>query len=246
MKQINKNHQAGFTIVELLIATTVFSIVLVTALAGFIHIGKLFYKGVSITQTQTTASQIMQDVTGHFRTADNVSLLSHTQGYYYYCVGNARYTFRLNHKVDNLSVNHDADTGNYGLLEDLLSSSSSCAPPCSDTSGVCTPPYVKLGSQSPSFGVKELLSPNMRLAVFDIANSSLAKFYSISLVVAYGDDDLLGCSISTDINICAGVPFGRTPSPTGNNLGSIKCQGGATGEQFCAVSDLNSAVYVGY
>jgi prepilin-type N-terminal cleavage/methylation domain-containing protein len=66
---MSKRVEDGFTIIELLIATTVFSVVLVGALAGFLEIGKLFYKGVSTTSTQSIANEVLQDVSGQFQSA---------------------------------------------------------------------------------------------------------------------------------------------------------------------------------
>ncbi len=60
MKQL-KPH--GFTIIELLIATTIFSVVLLLAASGLLYIGRLYYKGLTSSATQEAARNIMQELT---------------------------------------------------------------------------------------------------------------------------------------------------------------------------------------
>ena len=125
----------GFTIVELLIATAVFSVVLMTALTGFLQIGRLFYQGVSNTQTQAVTSQIFEDTVGNFQTAANVSPAQSASGYTYYCIGSARYTYNIGKKVSlSDSPNHSspAGGGNFGMLKDVLPGATACATPCDD------------------------------------------------------------------------------------------------------------------
>ncbi len=54
--------QKGFTIIELLLATAVFSLVLVGATSALIQIGRMYYKGLTTSNTQETARRIMEDV----------------------------------------------------------------------------------------------------------------------------------------------------------------------------------------
>lgn len=220
---------AGFTIVELSIATAVFAVVLLVALAGFFEIGKLFYKGVSISQTQETADQIFQDVNGNFQTAASVSPKQTFNGYTYYCIGNSRYTFNINNEVDLASSSNHAPpfveaikSGNFGILKDILpGSGAACSSPCNDQSGVCTAGSVKFNNPT------ELLGEKMRVEKFDItAVANNPNLYNVSLIIAYGDDDVLGWTDSSKPE-------------------TAFCKGGSTSQQFCAVSSLNTGIYRG-
>ncbi|MGH7157117.1 MAG: PulJ/GspJ family protein, partial [Candidatus Saccharimonadales bacterium] len=120
----------GFTIVELLIATSVFSLVLMGALAGFIHAGQIFYKGVSVTQTGADAKQVLDDVSNSINNtgAGQIIASPSSSQYSYYCVGNVRYTYNSLHTMIDLSVGQSYNpNGNYGILRDVVSG---CAAPC--------------------------------------------------------------------------------------------------------------------
>lgn len=217
----------GFTVVELLIATMVFSIVLLTALAGFLQIGRLFYQGVSATQTQTVANQILQDIVGNFPTANSVSPAQNANGYAYYCVGNSRYTYNLGQKVvSSASPNHasPATGGNFGLLKDVLPGASACATPCNDLDDSSPCPAGGVRFESPV----EVLGDNMRVESLSLqSNPSVSPdFYNVSLVIAYGDDDLLDYTNAQDRS-------------------TVFCKGNSFNQQFCAISRLATGVYRG-
>jgi prepilin-type N-terminal cleavage/methylation domain-containing protein len=178
----------GFTILELMIASAVFSVVLLVALTGFIQIGRFFYKGVSAAQTQTVANQIMNEFSSGIQQAASVTIpgVPSANGYNYYCIGNNRYTYILKNEVKLSAAPNYSPDGNFGLLRDTLPGSSPCAPPCPDlaTGGTECP-----GGYSPSAvsfqNPAELLGQYMRLGAFDITQSaSNPKFYNINLTVA--------------------------------------------------------------
>lgn len=230
----------GFTIVELLIATTVFSVVLLGALSGFLQIGHLFYKGVSSTNTQGVANQVIQDISGNFQTNGNFSRVpavgtqvmpvgdegNNSPSYAYYCVGNTRYTYNINHELDiTVAANHKApgDGGNFGLLKDILPGSSGCATPCDDDTGATlTCPHGAVRFKSPI----EMLGDKMRLSEFEIAPStSTSNFYNVTLVVDYGEDDAL---VNKD------------------DPANVKCDPNSGIEHFCSVSRMDTSVYKGF
>ncbi|MBI2589215.1 prepilin-type N-terminal cleavage/methylation domain-containing protein [Candidatus Saccharibacteria bacterium] len=216
----------GFTIVELLIATAVFSLVLMTALAGFLQIGRLFYQGVSSTQTQSVVNQLFQDIVGNFQTAANISSPQNAGGYSYYCIGNSRYTYNIGKKVNLADTPKHAPLaagGNFGLLKDVLPGATACATPCDDLAGGACPAGAVAFNQP-----IEILGNNMRLESFNLQqNLSVSpNFYNVSVVVAYGDDELLDFTVAND------------PS-------TVFCKGGSSNQQFCAVSRLATGVYRG-
>lgn len=218
--------QAGFTVAELTIASAIFSIVLLVALAGFMQIGHIFYKGVTVTSTQETANQIYHDVSGYFQTASTVSpqLTTPVNGYYYYCIGGARFTYNIDNALDT-SVGPDhsppppAGTGNFGILKDILPGGSACAAPCSD---LVSPFTCKTPFNNP----QELLGEKMRVLKFDIKPGSQANLFDISMMFAYGDDQVLGYQ-------SPGVPTSRY------------CLPGSTNQQFCSIINEDGAVFRG-
>jgi prepilin-type N-terminal cleavage/methylation domain-containing protein len=227
MNKSGKN--AGFTIAEVSIATTIFSIILLVALAAFFAIGRLFYKSVSITQTQETTQQIIQDISGNIQSANSVTS-GDDNGYKYYCVGNVRYTYNIDQQVNlDASASHAAPAsgGTFGILRDTLKGTSSCAMPCNDQPGGGTCDAVK--------GAKfnnpvELLGQKMRIEKFDISSPPDAQdIYNVSMIVAYGDTDLLGFTV---------------PGSTLEHYASVECKSGI-GSQYCSVSPAETTIFRG-
>src|SRR3990172_9120101 len=52
----------GFTIVELMIATTIFSVILLIVTFGMLQIGRTYYKGITLTKTQNAARSIIDTI----------------------------------------------------------------------------------------------------------------------------------------------------------------------------------------
>jgi prepilin-type N-terminal cleavage/methylation domain-containing protein len=210
--------QQGFTIIELLIATTVFGTLLTIATAGFLGIGNIFYKGVALTQTQNVSSQIINDISSNIQRASTVSTDQYTPGgYHYYCIGGVRYTFLPQHELDT-SVAENYSLGasaNYGLLKDTLASADSCPTPCVSS---CAQPFNK---------PQEILGDKMRVMTLDVIRNVAVPadpIYTVSIVIAYGDDD------------------------TFNNVGNpntIECTGTLSNQRFCAVNRQTTSVYQG-
>lgn len=178
---------AGFTIIELMIATSVFSILLMVGIAIFLQVGSTYYKGVTISQTSETAKQIMDDVSSNIRLSSSVASATSSSGAQYYCVGNHRYTYNLYKEVQDST--HDF-TSNFGLVEDEPAGGG-----CGDPFGTSPTPFV-----NPA----ELLGNNMRLLAFNITNSS-GKLYNIQLTLASGDDSSLSSTNSASATCLSGV-----------------------------------------
>lgn len=186
----NSNNSKGFTIVELLLATVVFSAVVVVALSGFLSIGRLFYKGVNLSQTQSTAQQIVDSFTSDIQTSSSVSLAATTSSKSsYFCIGNNRYIFNL-HKMVDITV-HD-NTKNFGLIRDRLPGGSSA----------CSNPYDAPGAVAPTSAV-EMLGNKMRLNSLSVtATCPTCKLYSVVVNLAYGDDTSLTIDSATGNATC--------------------------------------------
>lgn len=158
----NQTSQKGFTIIELLIATTVFSVILLIASAAIIQIGRVYYKGLISTKTQETARSVMENVSRDLQFSNSKALrVNEADGRKVYCIGDNRYTYVLGTQVTN---------GAHGLVQD-------------EAGNGCDPGDFSTG--------KELLGENMRLTRFDISSNDGNRTYQIGLGVAYGDSDLL-------------------------------------------------------
>lgn len=170
-----ERNKGGFTLVELMIATTVFSVVLMVGSAAFVQLGRSYYKGVTMTQTQETARQIMQNVSANVRLSSSVSpVASATGSRQYYCVGGHRYSFKLFNKVD--TSNHNFST-NFGLISDE---------PNGDG---CGDPF---DGSAPLVKPAELLGNNMRLLAFSITPvGASGTTFTINVTVAFGSDNVL-------------------------------------------------------
>lgn len=90
----------GFTIIELLIATTVFSVVLLVFLVAFLRISQIFYKGVNMSRTQEAGRTIVQDISDDLQFDGSSPIIGAVNGNVgYFCVGNHRYTYYLGQQV---------------------------------------------------------------------------------------------------------------------------------------------------
>lgn len=167
---------SGFTLAELMIATSVFAVILLVGAAAFIQLGRSYYKGVTVTQTQEVAKQIMQNVSSNIRLSSSVSPVnSASGGRQYYCIGGHRYSFKLFNLVD--TSNHDNAT-KFGLIADEPNGDG-CGNPFDS-------PVVALASPA------ELLANNMRLLAFSITPvGGSTTTYTVNVTVAFGADSVL-------------------------------------------------------
>lgn len=187
-------HFDGFTIPELLIATAIFSVILMVAMASFIQIGRMFYKGITISQTKDTAQNILDSVSADLQYADTAPSSPSSGGsgstaYSYICLNGlngSRYTYMPRHEVDLINDNWTSPTQrSFGLLHDRLTGHAGCGDPFNTSASN----YVPL--QNPV----ELLGNKMRLSTFSINLVDPAHpnylYYNVNVYVAYGDDDVL-------------------------------------------------------
>lgn len=208
-----RKDSSGFTILELMIATTVFSVVLLIASAGIIAIGRDYYKSLTSTRLQETTRSVMDDVSSslQFSQTDTVSSdLSATVKVR--CFGTDRYRYIINQKVQKVTDPTHPENF-HGLYRDKRPSESIC-----DTSG---------GWDDGT----ELLGDNMRLLQFDVNGSNP---FQINMRVAYGDNDLL-----TNYPDNAGPTTPPNPSPSFDQVG---CKYAYAGNQFCAAAGLETTV----
>ena len=218
--KMKRENGQGFTIIELLIATTVFSVVLLLAMTGFFQIGHIFYKGVSITQSQDVANSIGLDISDSVEGASQVTALNDhptASGIKYMCAGKNRYTLNLGHAV-NVGDSTALANGSVGLVKDILSSDNICPPPCLPNPASCS------GGQVGWTKPVELLGDNMRIESLNVQPlaSVSTSYYTISVVISYGDTDLVTYTDSND-----------------HSTALCKSQ---QGSQFCAIGRYSASI----
>lgn len=210
-----KNNQKGFTLVELLIATTIFSTMMLLATAGILQIGKIYYKGFMVTKTQEATRIIVDDISRNIQTGAKAKVERSSPGTYQaVCVGLVRYSYTLDVQlgpvvpaskhvvwVDRIQENMTVPGGQFCPSVDL----SSATPADYRTDSIAT-------------RGRELMGTNMRLINFEIEPSATSSQpVHIKVKVVYGEPDL---------------------SPPPDYLCAPTEQGG----QFCAVAELETFV----
>jgi Tfp pilus assembly protein PilV len=221
----------GFTILELLIASSIFTLVLILITTGVLQFSRQYYKGVIASKTQDTARAIVDDVsraiqlnTGQVsRLTINGNPVTPGNQVRGYCIGEVkRYSFVLNRQVTD-SGTLQANQSRHALIADNTTGCSSNTPARqADTNA------IPLGGTN----ARELLGQNMRLTKFSITQTS-GDLYNITVRIIYGDNDLL-CSPSG--------PQGCAPNANfPPNATDLTCKSSA-GSQFCAVSELSTTV----
>jgi len=222
----------GFTIVELMIALSVLSTILVMSTVIIMQIGSLYSKGVNSANLQNVSRNIISDISSALQfsgntveSCDTVNALAACSDptVKVHCIGTTRYTYVLHRELGI-----PTQTTNRVLWRDTMKNISSCIP-----YNLNDPDLNNGNSKGDGF---EMLGEHMRLDLFDI--TPLASQYKIAVSLAYGDSDLLCDSGTTAPNDCSS----STPSPNLNNpVGDIICKG-AKGQEFCATSKLNTTV----
>ncbi len=168
---IKKQAQKGFTIVELLIATSVFSVVIVGASIAVLQISKMYYKAIIISRTQTTARNVLDNITRPIQLAGgNVIVKDVTPNTKVVCIGSKRITAKINTLAETAPV----------VWQDTASSPDDCKNSAS----------VNL-TTTPENG-ESLIPPNMRLSEISVnLVSGLANVYKVRVTVFYGERDLM-------------------------------------------------------
>lgn len=224
----DSNRSSGFTIVELMIATVVFSMVLMVCSYAIVHVGRMYYKGVITSRTQDTSRKIVDDVVNNIVYNKPLALIRGSDpNTLSVCFGRVRYTYLLNKQLGPES--------NHVMWRDGKNYSASCSP--LDLSQE-DPGFDVVAGYSESYDSREMLGSNMRISTFDILepcdpvstppapgcpSGSSPDVWSINVSVSYGDK-------SDFEEISAGVP--------NYNL----CKGVIAGGQFCAVSSYSTTV----
>jgi prepilin-type N-terminal cleavage/methylation domain-containing protein len=211
MKKIDKQ-QKGFTVVELLIATAVFSLVLLVFLIALIRISQIFYKGVNLSNTQEAARNTIQTI------SDDIQFFNVEPAVYdsYFCVGGYRYSFNKGVQVGG------GDANDFGIIREA---SSTCKP------------WTGSGSQAPDFSkAAKLLDPGMQLN--DLVVKPVNGGISVKiLVVFYGSSKTVFLS-----QLPSSINDPNDPSYNAYRASDARCTGPPSSSQFCATAEYQTTV----
>lgn len=219
-----RNSPAGFTIIELLVATSVFSLILLVITTGILSFTKQYYKGVISSTTQNTARSIMAEITQTIQFGSTIKPNLGGGGSKGFCVDNKLFSYETGKQVTDNGGTAGLHQGYHALIRSQLTSG------CTDT----TVPLAMPNTSTLASDQRELLANHMRLAALDVSPVGTGGLlYSVHVRVVYGDDDLL----------CSPSGGDCSSNAVSTNLGArdLTCKGNI-GSQFCAVSDLRTTV----
>ena len=218
----------GFTIIELMIATAIFSFILLIATTGIIRIGQMYYKGVTESKTQDNVRAVSDELSRSIQFAkstvklhpDNMPDFSNNT-VKRFCLGDYRYTGYLD-KPYIQTANNTPSANKTGLWSEKLKSGSECA---------CTINCVDQTAQ--------MLGSNVRLLHMNVNRIGEGdKAWNVNVKIAYGDSDLLTHNDERGDLITTGTPEERF-----NRRKDSTCRDSrATGSSFCAVAQLDTVV----
>lgn len=214
-----KKKQSGFTVIELMISTTIFSLVLMLCMSGILQITKMYYRGITQTKTREVARSITDEIGEAVRfTNQSVAigpvvngpqindLSANSVGYF--CIGQKRYSYAIDRQVKSTPVANTKQKKHALWVDQTLNCSSA----------------ADLNVDVPTANGRDLVPQNMRLYELSIVEKDAVKnIYNISVGVAYGDDDLL------------------FPRPAGSPT-ELTCEGGFVGVEFCATTNYDVTV----
>jgi prepilin-type N-terminal cleavage/methylation domain-containing protein len=165
MRHAKSQKQSGFTILELMIATMVFSVILLVVSAGILSFTKQYIKGITSSNTQAVARAVMSDIVQNIQFSGGIIRADTSLTPKQQCVGNVVYYYKIGQQV---APNQHA----------LVKDTGACAP-----TGIGS--FVSLGPSQ-----HEMLGQGMRLAEFTVDSNADAGA-KVTLTVVSGADDVL-------------------------------------------------------
>lgn len=187
---VKRESQDGFTLLELLIASLVFSVILVSTVTVVIQMSKLYFKAVTTNKVQETTRSVTDSIGQKLQfTPELVASSTRTiagQTVSAYCIGTHRYSYVLNFQVDSNAGTFTADHKvRHALWQDDVASG--CQPADLNLANPTTDPSAPGLANSGS----EMLGQGMRLSKFSINCPGGGKLCTIEVGVLYGADDLV-------------------------------------------------------
>lgn len=167
-----RGRQSGFTLVELMIASLVFSSILLLCTVGLITISRSYFNGVTTARTQETARAIIDEISQaiqnnsvtHEHVKDDANQIGG------FCIGSKVYGYRIGVQLKDSPALPDQSTTVFRVAD--------------------TPACGAGGASMPAGG-RELMGINMRLMNHPVVERIEDGLYRVSVTVINGDNDLI-------------------------------------------------------
>ena len=193
--RLRPKNNKGFTIIELLIASGVFSFFLLILLFSFIQISRMFYKGVNMSNTQEATRTIVSSLTDDIRFAQSnpstIQSSAANANIKYFCVADHRYRFILGNQIGYTNTNPYNINSNFGFVRENV------------TGGCLDPGTTGAGGISP----QEILDNGMQLNWLSVGCNEARCFISTH-VVFYSERDMLLPNYTDASAECSGALAG--------------------------------------
>lgn len=256
MNSSNSKTRKGFTIIELMISTVVFSLVLLAASAAITQVGKKYARGVTFARTNEVSRSIVEDISQSLQfTSQSVKVPNYPDNDgdllpdSTYNIYNAKYTSEIASNSGPIQVSEPGisvpDTfyfcigaKRYSYMLDKIIQSGTphvfwVDEPVDGCANAVAMGPADLTSDNPSGSAtypgsngRELLDNNMRITTLEIIPRDNG-LWTINLDLATGDSDLLLYTYFTD---GGGAPTGE---------GRVSCEGSILSSEFCATSETS-------
>lgn len=209
----------GFTIIELLIATLVFSVILLLLTTALIRIGQIYNKGIVTSRTQEVSRKVIDDVAQTVQFSGGyIGPGLDAGGAKAFCIGAQRYSYAPDQQLT-------ATSPHRFVVDTVAGGCTSATTARTDMSDLST---VSAGGS----GAQELLGQNMRLVNFQIAEQNVGSgVYKIGIRIVSGDKDLLMSPNPAYADIDAAIAANAT---------DLRCRDDVRGAYFCAVSEVEA------
>ena len=221
---MKSRHQRGFTLIELMIAISTFSVLLLVCFGAFIYLGHLYYKGATESRTNEIVRTIINDISQAIQfsgvTIEPIVADPPTDGWAATCIGHRKYSYRLQNTTMSPSVGVQLDPEATGY--NFSAGSQKATSVFVVSNGNCAGTAVPTNTQQ-----YELLDKNMRLLEFKIEPDVDSRLFTIDIAIAYGGDPEHP-DLDSEIFVMD------------SNDGIIQCKPRQT---FCAVNRLSTTVY---
>lgn len=213
---IRKLNKKGFTIMELMIATAVFSVLLLIASGVIVQLSRQFYKGLIQSKTQEVARNIGEEIARNIQFSSTApQLLSSTAESEVWCIADRRYLF-----VRGRQLGTDSNQSpSVAVRTDL-----GCGGDPSMSSGYTL-----------AAGDVEMVGEKMRLSDMTIEQGPNDKVWSVTVRVLHADD---GQVCETGTAKCNNEQVNTNAELLSRNL---SCRN-MPGSQFCGASTYSMVV----
>ncbi|CAN5386864.1 hypothetical protein BH09PAT4_BH09PAT4_08310 [soil metagenome] len=182
---IAQRRQAGFTVLELMVATTVFAVVLLVLTAGVLSFSKSYFSSTTRGNTQVVARALIDDIAKTIQFGQSVPTTNSTGNTKVLCLDNVQYLYATGFQV-SAATNIPQHQSKYGVIKRV------------STTGCPAPADITGGFAFNSTTDKELLAKHMRISKLDVLQLG-NNTYTVNIRVAYGDDDLFGITGPTPV-----------------------------------------------